>query len=135
MHRLEPIKIYNNNNYLEKKTEQWTLAINFNFRMKFSYFFATWWCTLLILKTYTIYNRTHGLKCQSSTTLGFKDINIKKSEFVASTQFSQENIVKQTPEILLSNLYKGGNQTRPEPPLCGSEPPWFVMQYEPLPYN
>ena len=42
----------------------------------------------LIFQTYIIWsNRSHSLKCQRSTTLGSKDIGIRKSQFVTKTQF------------------------------------------------
>jgi len=38
-------------------------------------------------KQATCTNTIHSLKCLRSTTLGSKEIGIKKSEFVAKTQF------------------------------------------------
>ena len=52
------------------------------------YISATGWCKHLIFQIYIIWsNNIHSLKCQRSTTLGCKDIAIKKFEFVAKTQF------------------------------------------------
>ena len=55
------------------------------------YIFDTWWCTLckpLIFHTWIIWsNRNHSENDLRSTTLGCKDIRIRKSEFVAKTQF------------------------------------------------
>ena len=52
------------------------------------YIFAIWWCKPLIVQTRTVrLNRIHSLKYQMSTTSGFKDIGISKSEFVERTQF------------------------------------------------
>ena len=49
---------------------------------------ATEWCKPLIFQTYIIWsNRNHSLKYQRYTTFGCKDIEIRKFEFVAKTQF------------------------------------------------
>ena len=53
----------------------------------YPYIFETKCCKPLILQTYIIWsNRTHSLKYQRSTTLESKDIEFRKSEFVAKTQ-------------------------------------------------
>ena len=50
--------------------------------------FRTRCCKLLIFQTQTIWsNRIHSLKYLKFTTFGSKDIVIRKSEFVAKTQF------------------------------------------------
>ena len=51
-----------------------------------SYIFTTWWCKLLIFQTKCIWSNTiHSLKYLKSA--GCKDIGIRKSAFVAKTQF------------------------------------------------
>ena len=53
-----------------------------------SYIFATRWRKPLIFQTYIIWaNQIHSLKYLRSTTLGFKDKEIIKSQFVTKTQF------------------------------------------------
>ena len=59
-------------------------------KLKFSnpYIYGTWCCRLLIFQTKIIWcNRIHSLKFLRSTTLGCRDIGIRKSEFVSKTQF------------------------------------------------
>jgi len=59
-------------------------------KLKFSnpYIYGTWCCRLLIFQTKIILcNRIHSLKYLRSTTLGCRDIRIRKSEFVSKTQF------------------------------------------------
>ena len=52
------------------------------------YFFGTQYRKSLIFQTYIIWsNRIHSLKYLRSTTFGSKDVVIRKSEFVAKTQF------------------------------------------------
>ena len=48
-----------------------------------TYIFSTLWCKPLIFQTYIIYS----LKYERSTSLGCKDIEIRKSEFAAKSQF------------------------------------------------
>ena len=51
------------------------------------YIFGTQCREILIFQTFIIWSNTsHCLKCQRSTALEFKDIEIIKSEFVAKTQ-------------------------------------------------
>ena len=69
------------------KLWSWFFACN---KLWFSnlYIFETQWCKPLIFQTDIIWsNRTDSLKYQSSTTLKSKDRGIRKSEFVAKTQF------------------------------------------------
>ena len=50
--------------------------------------FATWWCKPLIFQTLISWSiRIHSLKYLRSTTLCYKDIKIRKSEFVVKTPF------------------------------------------------
>ena len=52
------------------------------------YIFETQCRKSLIFHTYIIWtDRSHSLQCQRSTILGSKDIGIRKSKFVAKTQF------------------------------------------------
>ena len=52
------------------------------------YIFTTGWCRPLIFQTYIIWsNGIFSLKYLRSTTLGCKDIRIRKFEFVTKTQF------------------------------------------------
>ena len=52
------------------------------------YIFATGWRKPLIFQTYMIWsNRNQSLKYLRSMSLGCKDIGIRKSKFVAKTQF------------------------------------------------
>ena len=49
--------------------------------------FATWWCKPLIFQILIILSLSiNSLKYLRSTKLGYKDIEIRKSEFVAKTQ-------------------------------------------------
>ena len=49
--------------------------------------FATWWCKPVIFQTYIIVSISiNRLKNVRSKTLGYKDMEIRKSEFVAKTQ-------------------------------------------------
>ena len=49
--------------------------------------FATWWCKPVIFQTYIIVSTSiNRLKNVRSKTLGYKDMEIRKSEFVAKTQ-------------------------------------------------
>ena len=53
-----------------------------------TYIFAALWSKPLIFQTYIIWsNIIHSLKYLRSSTLGCNDIEIRKSEFVAKTQF------------------------------------------------
>jgi len=64
--------------------------LNLCHKLKFSnpYIYWTWCCRLLIFQTKIIWcNRTHSLKYLTSTTMGCRDIGIRKSEFVSKTQF------------------------------------------------
>ena len=53
-----------------------------------TYIFSTLWCKLLIFQTYIIWSNysIHSLKLRT-TTLDCSDIEIRKSDFVAKTQF------------------------------------------------
>ena len=83
-------KFSENCNFSTKDFEWWNESLPqtqfFN-----PYIFDTWWCTLckpLIFHTLIIWsNRNHSKNYLRSTTLGCKDIRIRKSEFVAKTQF------------------------------------------------
>jgi len=58
-------------------------------KLKFSnpYVYGTWWCRLLIFQTKIIWcNIIQSLKYLRSSTLGCRDIGIRKSEFVLKTQ-------------------------------------------------
>ena len=60
------------------------------YKLKFSnpYIFTTGWRRSLIFQTYIIWsNRIHSLKYLRFTTVGCKDIRIRKYEFVTKTQF------------------------------------------------
>ena len=59
------------------------------FLLKLDFFniFATWCCCCYFT---LFFNRIHGLKYQRSTTLGYKDIGIRKSVLVAKTQFLRQ---------------------------------------------
>ena len=64
--------------------------LSFCHKLKFSnpHTFEIWRCKPLIFHTYIIWtDRSHSLQCQRSTILGSKDIGIRKSKFVAKTQF------------------------------------------------
>ena len=68
--------------------------LNFCHKLKSSFpssdlnIFAIWWCKLLIFPTWIILSISiNSLKYLRSTTLGYKDIEIRKSEIVAKTQF------------------------------------------------
>ena len=64
------------------------------------YIFLTWWRKALIFQTKVIWpSRIHNLKYLRPTTLGCKDIEIWKSEFVAKTQFLCISTVH-TPQLL-----------------------------------
>ena len=43
-------------------------------------------------------NKIHRLKYQGSTTIGCKDIEIRKSEFVAKTQFLSDELKSEISE-------------------------------------
>ena len=59
-----------------------------------SYTFGTRCCKPLIFQIQNIWsNRIHGLKYLRSTTFGSKDIVIRKSEFVAKTQFLCDRVI------------------------------------------
>ena len=65
--------------------------------MKCFFFFTQTWffqylCNLMLLLLFHtfLFNRIHGLKYQRSTTLGYKDIGIRKSVLVAKTQFLRQ---------------------------------------------
>ena len=63
--------------------------LNFCHKLKSSdpNFFATWWCKPMIFQTQIILSISiNSLKYLRSTTLGYKDIGIRKSDFVAKTQ-------------------------------------------------
>ena len=65
-------------------------------KLRFSnlYIFEIQCCKPLTFQTFIIWsNRSHSLKCQRSTTLDSKDIGIRKSEFVAKTQFLWGNLL------------------------------------------
>ena len=67
-----------------------TKELSFYQKLKLSnpFIFTIWWCKPLIFQTYIIWsNRIHCLKYQRSKTLGSKDIEIRKVEFVTKTQF------------------------------------------------
>jgi len=65
------------------KKRNWALATNSNFQI---YIYATWWCKPLIFQTYIIWsNRIDILKYLRF--LGYKDISLRKSDFVATTKF------------------------------------------------
>ena len=59
--------------------------------------FSAWWCKALIFQTLIILSISiNSLKYLRSSTLGYKDIEIRKSEFVAKIQFlsgSAKNIL------------------------------------------
>ena len=64
------------------------MSLYHKLKLSNSYFFATWWCRPSIFQTKTILSNTiDSLKYLRSTTLGGTDIGIRKSEFVAKTQF------------------------------------------------
>ena len=80
----------------------------------------------MIFHTYIIWtDRSRSLKCKRSTTLGFKDIGIRKSKFVAKTQFLYKMILKKDNEKLskycLQNKNKSPDEILNEPPLTGGE--------------
>ena len=87
------IKIYeqlplNVINVYKVKSKELSLCHKFSFCK--TYIFATLWYEPLIFQTYIIWsNSIHSLKYLRYTTLGCKcnDIKIRKSEFVAKTQF------------------------------------------------
>ena len=61
------------------------------------YIFGTGWCNPAIFQTYIIWsNRNPILKYLKSTTLVWKDIGIRKSEFVKKTQvnYKWKNVLK-----------------------------------------
>ena len=73
----------------QKFTEQ-VKELSFCHKLKFSnpYIYGTWCCRLLIFQTKIIWcNRIHSLKYIRYTTLGCRNIGIRKSEFVSKTQF------------------------------------------------
>ena len=52
------------------------------------YIFAVWWCKPLIFQTIIIWSkRIYSLKYQRSPIYTYIEIGIRKSEFVAKTQF------------------------------------------------
>ena len=60
---------------------------NFNLHI-----FGMYYIRPLVFQTYIIYsNLIHSLKYLRSPTLGYKDIGIRKLEFVANTQFLYES--------------------------------------------
>ena len=62
---------------------KWVFATNSNTQT-----FLTWWCMPLIFHIQNIWsNKIHSFKYLRSPTFGSKDIVIRKSEFVAKTQF------------------------------------------------
>ena len=74
-------------NYINPKVAK-ELSLCPKFEFSNSCICATWLCKLLICQTQIIWSiRIHSLKYLKSTTLGCKDIGIRKSEFVAKTQF------------------------------------------------
>ena len=81
------LSYYFNNQFQFKRKGK---EMSFCNKLKFSnsYIFANWWCKPLIFQTYIIWsNHIHSLKYTMSTTFGWKDIAIRKFEFVAKTQF------------------------------------------------
>ena len=67
-----------------------TKELSFSHNLEFSnpYIFSTGWRKPLIFQTYMIWsNRNRSLKYLRSMSLGCKDIEIRKSKFVAKTQF------------------------------------------------
>ena len=75
-----------------------TKELSFCHKLKFPnpYIYGTWCCRLLIFQTKIIWcNRIHSLKYLRSTTLDFRDIGVRKSEFVTKTQFLSKDIVQE----------------------------------------
>ena len=67
-----------------------TKEMSFSHKLKSSNpnIFAAWWCKALIFQTLIILSISiNNLKYLRSKTLGYKDIEIRKSEFVAKIQF------------------------------------------------
>ena len=70
-------------NWISRETKELSLCNKPNTHM-----FSTWWCKPLIFQTQIFSsNRIQSLKYLRSTVLGYTDIRIRKSEFVAKTQF------------------------------------------------
>jgi len=65
----------------------WVLATNSDFLIPISFepYIINLWYFKLIFSNLS--NRSHSLKCQMSTPLDYKDIGIRKLEFVTKTQF------------------------------------------------
>ena len=83
---VKPIWVSNERKLSRKKTKELSLC----HKLKFSnpYIFTTGWRRPLIFQTYNIWcNRIHSLKYLRFTTVGYKDIRIRKFEFVTKTQF------------------------------------------------
>ena len=70
-------------NIISRETKELSLCNKPN-----THIFSTWWCKPLIFQTQIFSsNRIQSLKYLRSTVLGYTDIRIRKSEFVAKTQF------------------------------------------------
>ena len=80
------------------------------------YIFGTQCREILIFQTFIIWSNTsHCLKCQRSTALEFKDIEIIKSEFVAKTQFLCLKVSDRGPKGLYWLWISNVNQNQKNP--------------------
>ena len=70
------------------------------------YIFAVWCCKPLMFQTIIIWSkRIHSLKYQRSSTLNYKEIGIRKLEFVAKTQFQSLHLYLIT-YIVYKDIFK-----------------------------
>jgi len=76
------------NNKFQFKRKGKEMSFCNKLKLSNSYISATGWCKPLIFQTYIIWpNNIHSLKYKRSTTFGWKDIAIRKFEFVTKSQF------------------------------------------------